>query len=101
MLGHVLHDERVSQIRLVAAIFAQRLGERNPLPAFGNRFTFGEILEHSRDHGLHRGEHIVLCDKAHLDVELVELARQPVGARIFVPETGRDLKISIEAGHHQ
>ena len=101
MLGDILHLDRVAQIGLVAAVFAQGLGKGNPRPAFGDRLALGEILEHAGDDRLHRGEHVVLSDKTHLDVELVEFAGQPVGARIFVAETGRDLEVAVEAGHHQ
>ena len=40
-------------------------------------------------------------DKTHLDVELIEFAGQPVGARVLVAEAGRDLEIAVEARHHQ
>ena len=46
------------------------------------------------------GEDIVLRHEAHLDVELIELARRAVGARILVAEARRDLEIAIEARHH-
>ncbi len=46
-------------------------------------------------------EYVVLLDEAHFDVELVELARQPVGARVLVAEAGRDLEVAVEARHHQ
>ena len=46
-------------------------------------------------------EDVFLRDEAHLEVELVELARQTVGARILVAEAGRDLEIAVEAGDHQ
>ncbi len=101
MLGDVLHHDRVAQIGLVAAVFAQGFRERNPRPGFGDRLAFGEILEHAGNHRLHRREHVVLGDKTHFDVELVELAGQPVGARVLVAETGRDLEVAVEAGHHQ
>src|ERR1700732_3831074 len=52
MLGDVLHDDRVAKVRLVAAIFAQRLGERNPRPAFCHRLAVGEFLEDAGDHRL-------------------------------------------------
>ena len=68
---------------------------------FGDGLALGEILEHAGDDRLHRREHVVLCDKTHLDVELIELAGQPVGARVLVAETGRDLEVAVEAGHHQ
>ncbi len=40
-------------------------------------------------------------DEAHLDVELVELARQTISPRVLVAEAGRDLEIAVEARHHQ
>jgi len=53
------------------------------------------------DHRLDRLEHVLLLDKGHLQIELVEFARRAVGARILVTETGCDLKIAIEARHHE
>ena len=91
----------IAQIRLVAAVFLQRFGERYSRPAFGHGPALGELLEHTGDDGLDRCEHVVLLDKAHLEIELIELARQPVGARILVAETRRDLEITVEARHHQ
>ncbi len=44
---------------------------------------------------------VLLGDEAHLEVELVELARQPIGAGIFVAEARRDLEIPVEARDHQ
>ncbi len=101
MLRDILHDNRIAQIRLVGAVFAQRLRECNPWPVLRHRFAFCKVLEHACDDRLHRGEDVVLGDKAHLDVELVEFTRQPVGARVLVAETGRDLEIAVEARHHQ
>ena len=51
-------------------------------------------------HRLDGGEHVVLGDEAHLQIELVELAGAAVGARVLVAETGRDLEIAVEARHH-
>ena len=101
MLGDVLHLDRVAQVGLVAAVFLQGFGKRNPRPAFCHRLALGELLEHAGDDGLHRREHVFLLDKAHLDVELIELARQAVGARVLVAEARRDLEIAVEARHHQ
>ena len=62
----------------------------------------GELLEHARQHRLDRIEHVVLRDEAHFEIELVEFARDAVGARVLVAEAGRDLEIAVEAGdHHQ
>ena len=52
----------------------------------------GKLFEHAAQYRLHRGEHVVLLDKAHFDIELVELARQSVRAGILVAETRGDLK---------
>ena len=101
MLGDVLHLDRVAQVRLVGAVFADRLRERNPRPALGDGLALGKILEHAGDDRLHRREDVVLVDKTHLDVELIEFAGQPVGARVLVAEAGRDLEIAVEARHHQ
>ena len=101
MLGDVLHQDRIAQIRLVAAIFAQSLRERNSRPLLGDGLALGKLLEHAGDDRLDRCKNIVLLDKAHLEIELVELAGQPVGARVLVAETRRDLEVAVEAGHHQ
>ena len=68
---------------------------------FGHRLALGELLEHARDDRLDRGKNVLLLDKAHFEVELVEFARQAVGARILVAETRRDLEVAVEARHHQ
>ena len=101
MLGDLLHDDRIAQVRLVAAVFAQGFRERNPRPGLGHRLALGELLEHARDDGLDRSKNIVLLDKAHLEIELIELARQAVGARVLVAKTRRDLEVAVEARHHQ
>ncbi len=101
MLGDVLHDDRIAQIRLVAAVFAQRLRERNSRPVLGDGFSLREFLEHAGDDRLDRCKNVLLLDKAHLDIELVKFAGQPVGARVLVAETRRDLEVTVEARHHQ
>ena len=102
MLGDVLHDERIAQVRLVGAVFAHRLGVGNPRPRRRrHRLAARELLENSAYHRLHRREHVALLDKTHLDVELVEFARQTIGARVLVAKTRGDLEIAVEARHHQ
>ena len=102
MLGDVLHDDRIAQVRLVGAVFAHRLGVRDARPGRGrDGLAASELLEHAPYDRLHRRENILLFDEAHLDVELVELARQTISARILVAKTWRDLKIAVEARHHQ
>ena len=101
MLGDVLHDDRVAQVRLVAAVFAQGFRERNPRPCLGDRLALGEFLEHAGDDRLDRSKDIVLLDEAHLEVELIKLARQAIGARVLVAKARRDLEVAVEARHHQ
>ena len=101
MLGDVLHLERVAQVGLVAAVFLQGFRKRNPPPALGHGLALGKLLEHARDDGLHRREHVLLLDKTHFNVELIKLARQAVGARVLVAKTWRDLEVAVEARHHQ
>ena len=52
-------------------------------------------------HGFDGVKYIVLRDKAHFKIELIEFARAAVGAGIFVAETWCDLEIAIEARDHQ
>ena len=99
--GDVADDQRVAQVRLVAAIFQQRLGEGDARELVRHA-PVGEFAEHARQHRFDSGEHILLLDEAHLQIELVELARAAVGAAVLVAETGGDLEIAVEAGdHHQ
>ena len=68
-------------------------GRRRHLPV-------GELGEQAVHHRLDGREHVLLGDEAHLDVELVELARAAVGAGILVAKAGCDLEVPVEAGDH-
>ena len=57
-------------------------------------------IEDAAHQGFNRLENVFLLNKAHLDVELIELPRAAVGAGIFVAETRRDLEIAVKAGDH-
>ncbi len=52
-------------------------------------------------HWLDRVEHVVLRHEAHLEIELIELARRTVGAGVLVAEAGGDLEIAVETGDHK
>jgi hypothetical protein len=65
-----------------------------------NRLAVRELLEHAVHDRLDGGEHVLLRDEAHLDVELVEFQRT-VGAQVLVAEAGRDLEVAVEARDHQ
>ena len=78
-----------------------RLVVRNARKRRRRHLPVGELREQPGQHRLDRREHIVLLDERHLEVELVELARRSIGARILVAEARRDLEVAIEARHHQ
>ncbi len=101
MCADRLHLDRVAQIRLVGAIFADRRVIGNARPFLGHRLAVGELLEQPGHHRRHGVPDVFLGDEAHFEIELVELARQPVGPRILVAEAGRDLEVAVEAGDHQ
>src|SRR5579859_1566464 len=105
-LRHVRDQDRVAQVRLVVAVLQHRFAVRNAAERQrGDAATLAveirELLEDAVQHRLDRGEHVILRDVAHLEVELVELARRTVSAGILVTKAGRDLEIAIEARHHQ
>ena len=98
--AHVLHLDRIAQVRLVGAVFAQRVGIRDERKLRRHGLAVAEFLEHAADHRLDRVEYVLLRDEAHLEIELIEFAGRTVGARVLVAETGRDLEIAVEARHH-
>ena len=46
-------------------------------------------------------EDLVLRDKRHFDVELVELAGRTVGAGVLVAKARSNLEITVEPGNHE
>ena len=101
MIGHDLHLDWVAQIGLVGAVPKGRILVGDLLPLLIDFSTAAEFLEDAADDRLDRVKDILLCDKGHLHVELVEIRRRAVGARVFVAEAGRDLEIFVEPRHHQ
>jgi|GEM_PF-2109089 len=74
---------------------------RGNWPAGGHAAPVREFLEHAGQHRLDRVEDVFLRDEAHLEVELVELARRAVGARVLVAKARGDLEVAVEPGDHQ
>ena len=102
MLGHVLHDEGIAQVRLVRPVFAHRFRIGDARPGRGrDRLAACELLERASYDRLHRVENVLLLNEAHLYIKLVELTRQAVGAGVFVAKAGGNLEIAVEARHHQ
>ena len=100
MCGHVLHPDGIAQVGLVGAVLAHGIAEGDYREFRRDGKPAAKFLEHATQHGFDRVEHILLGDKAHLDIELVEFSGAAVGARIFIAETGRDLEIAVKARHH-
>ena len=100
MLGHVLHLDGVAQVRLVGAVFPHRLGVRDAREFRRHRLALAELLEHAAHDRLDGVEHVFLGDEAHLQIELIELSRRAVGARVLVAEAGGDLEVAVEARDH-
>ncbi len=93
---------RDAQVRLVVAVFQHGLGVGNSWKRHGrNGGAIGELLEHPVHHGLHRLKDILLFDKAHFQVELIEFAGAAVGAGVFIAETWGDLVVAVETGDHR
>ena len=102
VLRHIADPQRIAQVRLVGAVFQHRRVVRDAAERQRvHRAALGEFLEHAGDHRFDRGEHVLLRHVAHLEVELVELARRAVGARGLVAEARRDLEVAVEARHHR
>ena len=101
MLGDILHLDWVAQIRLVGAIGAYCLVIGNARPLRRHGLIARELLHDTGHHRFHFLENVFLLDEAHLDIELVKLAGQTVGARVLVAEAGCNLKIAVETRHHQ
>jgi hypothetical protein len=103
LAGDIADDQRVAQVRLVTAVVEHGLGVRDTRERShrGHALAFSEGLEHLAYHRLHRLPDFLLGNEAHFQVELVELARQAVGARVLIAEARRDLEVAVETGDHQ
>ena len=98
-VGHVLHPDRVAQVGFVAAIPLQRVPVSDARPVGVDFAAFAEMFEKSLQHGLDGGKTSSCGYKTHLHVQLVEVGRRAVRARVFVAEAGGDLEIAVEARH--
>jgi len=96
----ILHHDRVSQIGLVGAVFAQGLGVRNEREFRRHRLAVGKFFEHTANDRLDRVEDVLLGHETHFQIELVKFARGAVGARILIAKAWRDLEVAVEAGDH-
>ena len=63
--------------------------------------TTAELFEHTGQDGRDRVKDVLLLNKGHLHIELVEIRGRAVSTRVFIAEAGRDLEIFVKARHHQ
>src|SRR5262245_40603809 len=90
----------MAQIWFVRTVFQHRLLIRNERKLRRHRLTAGKLLEHAAHYRLDRIEYVLLGDETHFQIELIELARRTVRARILITEAGRDLEVAVETGDH-
>ena len=60
----------------------------------------GKFFKHAFDHRLDCGKHILLFNKAHLKIKLIEFARAAISTAIFIPKTRGNLEIAVKATNH-
>ena len=96
-----MNFERKAQVWFVRAEPQQGVGVGKTREWRLGHFPVSELAEETKKEFLDHGEDVLLLDKGHLEVELVEFAGGAVGAGVFVTEAGRDLEVAIKAGHHE
>ena len=60
----------------------------------------GKLLENPSDNRLNSVKNILLLNKAHLKVKLVEFTRTAVCTAILVAKTGSNLKVAVKSRDH-
>ena len=98
-LGQVGDLEAIAQVRLIQAVFRDRLGVRDPSnrnldPRLQDFFPY--VPEAAPDHV----QDVVFRDEGHLEVELGEFGLA-IRAKVLVPIAAGYLKIAVQARHHQ
>ena len=78
---------------------ASRLSGRNNL---GYSVASTYFFKQAAHDGFHFFQDFILLDKAHFNIELIELTRQTIGTRVFITEARCNLEIAVKArGHDQ
>ena len=100
--GDIRNDNWIPKVRLIATVLQHRFFERNSRKRWRRHlFATTELLEDAMQYGFDCIEDIFLSHKAHLKVELIELARRSVCPCVFVSEAWSNLKVTIKARDHQ
>ena len=70
-----MHFDRVAQVGLVRAVPKRRVSVGNLRPLGIDLAAAAELFEHASQHRLDCVEHVLLLDKGHLHVQLIEIRR--------------------------
>ena len=100
MFGCILHDQGVAKVGFVGSILCDRVGVPDARKRLRHGAASGKLLEDAAEHRLDSLEHVLLLNETHFHVELVELARRAIRARILIAEARCDLEIAVEARNH-
>jgi hypothetical protein len=97
----VLDRQFEAQVGLVGAVAVEGLAEGQPPEGPGGQpLLRRDRLDQRGEERLGQGQHVLLADEGHLQVELGEL-RLAVGALVLVAEAARDLEIAVQPRDHQ
>ena len=68
---------------------------------FGSLLILAVFCKNGRQHIFDYAKHVILGRKSHFHIQLVKLAGRTVRPCVLIPETGRNLKISVKARRHK
>src|SRR5262249_10748235 len=97
-IARVEELEAIARVRAIDAESLHRLGIAHAPEA--RRRSGTRLLPERGDQPFAQPHDVLLRDERGLDVDLREL-RLTVDTQIFVAKASRDLKVAVEAGHHE
>ena len=102
-LGQVNDAQRVAQIRLVGTKLQHSLLVADDrIRSSGDSSAFrSKLLKRSGQNLFACTENIFLRSKAHLKVQLIELARRAISTCVLIAEARSDLEVLVKTGYHQ
>ena len=99
---HILDGQIDTQIRFIRSVFFHCLKIRDPHERSAARPVVRAVFgKYRRKNVLDDGKYIFLGSKRHFHIQLIELARASVAARIFIAEAWSDLEIAVKSGGHE
>ena len=100
-VAHIDHFQRVAEVGLIRAETFHGFAERNARERGLGVFFGGELAEDIVKESFDHSEDLVLIDKTHFHVHLIEFAGTAVCTGILVAEAGGDLEVTVKTGDHQ